>query len=177
MKSEVSALMDGALDESAAQVTIQAMKKDTELQQAWSDYHLLGDVLRGEGQADERGHGLSPDFTANFMARLVDEPTVLAPPKKDSYWQRSHRFLLPLAASVMGVAVVGWLALSNQSPLSSTVLARNDASQAAAPSSTPTARQLSEYMLAHEGYSPRGAIQGVALYVRDVADTRQGGAR
>lgn len=177
MKSEVSALMDGAVDESAVEAVFQTMKQDASLKEAWSDYHLIGDALRGELSADETGHGLSLDFTERLMARLADEPTVLAPPKKDSYWQRTHRFLLPLAASVMGVSAVAWIALSNQSPLAPSLSARSEAVPVAQVSATPSARQLSEYMLAHEGYSPRGSIQGVALYVRGVADTRPGGAR
>ena len=46
MKSKVSALMDGELDQQDVLNIIEAIKKDNNLRDEWETYHLIGDALR-----------------------------------------------------------------------------------------------------------------------------------
>lgn len=102
-KSELSALYDGELEAHESQSIVAAAVRESELLTEWQAYALIGDALRQE----DVGHA---DLTASVMAQLGAEPVVLAP-RKLSTGMRSHP-LLALAASVAGVAVVGWLALA-----------------------------------------------------------------
>ncbi len=103
MKENVSALLDGALDEMASSRMLESLKRDGGLRRDWEKYCLIGDVLRDE-------EVLSSDFTMKVMQSLADEPTVLAPVHND-VGEAWVRHLMPIAASVMGVAAVGWVAM------------------------------------------------------------------
>jgi sigma-E factor negative regulatory protein RseA len=190
MKAEVSALMDDALEDASQSSVLNALSRDPQLRQVWSEYHLIGDALR-------RSPGLPSDVTARVMARLADEPTVLAPGAAASRGSRPLlRYALPLAASVMGVGAVAWVAQTLNGPETVQVLAVKSASTPA-PEAVATvaatepiatapdvdeadaakASQVKPYLFAHQGYSPVSGIHGVAQYVRIVSDTREGQAR
>ncbi len=98
--SEISALFDGELEDHELRDALKASLADEE---RWRAYGLIGDGLRGENVEQ-------PDMTASVMARLAEEPVVLAP--RNLKARPRHHPLLALAASVAGVAVVGWVALS-----------------------------------------------------------------
>lgn len=188
MKADVSALMDGALEDRSQSSVLDSLCRDVELRRAWSEYHLIGDALRRSSQ-------LPPDVTARVMARLADEPTVLAPraPRRRG---PVLRYALPLAASVMGVGAVAWVAQTLNAPEAVQVAALKPAAPpAAGPGAQATAApqteaavpvveeadpakasQVKPYLFAHQSYSPVG-IHGVANYVRIVSDTREGPAR
>jgi sigma-E factor negative regulatory protein RseA len=111
--TEISALFDGELEAHEVRAAIKASLNDAD---RWRMYGLIGDGLRGD-PVD------APDITASVMARIGEEPVVLAPRNLKSR-QRPHP-LLALAASVAGVAVVGWIALTGnpQSPAAEHTLA------------------------------------------------------
>ena len=162
----LSALMDGELSEHAIGGELDRIKNNEEREAAWATYHLIGDALRG--QVDPvQGIG------DRVHVMLATEPTVLAP--RTWKTQRvTQRFALPLAASVAGIAVVAWLALSNNPAIS-------PANNAAAPgiiAASPQEEQqtdgseadsMSEYLMAHQQFSPSTAMQGVVPYVRTVS--------
>lgn len=178
--SQVSALLDGELDPHEVEPAIREAVKDAAAQAAWQSYVLIGDQLRGESTA-------APDITAAVMSRLREEPVVLAP-RNLSVTPR-HRPLLALAASVAGVAVVGWLALAgNPGP---TGLSGNLAAVSPAPTFTfadnaivrlpaetkhapataiPAVRaDLSEYLLAHQTQSSSFRLGDGTQQVRTVS--------
>jgi sigma-E factor negative regulatory protein RseA len=146
--------MDGELDEQAADNAIRVLRSEGESLEAWRTYHLISDAMR-----DTRL--LSAGFAARVAERLAAEPTVLAPRRK----QAVQRFALAAAASVAGVGLVGWLAFAPQ-PESQPV------AQAPAPAmaSIPLPSATNDYLLAHQGFSPRVSLQGMAPYVRTVAE-------
>lgn len=111
--SEVSALFDGELEDHEVRAAIKGCLNDP---QHWHAYALISDGLRGECPATH-------DMTASVMARIGEEPVVLAP--RNLKRSARHHPLLALAASVAGVAVVGWLALTGnpQAPVSDNPLA------------------------------------------------------
>lgn len=167
MRSEISVLLDDELPPDAAGRTIDSLRQDAGLREVWKTYHLIGDALR---QSTE----LSSGFSERVMAHLAQEPTVLAP--RAVLPQRVMRFALPLAASLMGIGAVGWVALSLNATQSIQVVAAPRPAQVVA-SAIPTrasAGALKEYLVAHEAYSPSNRMQGVAPYVRTVSEIREG---
>lgn len=126
MKSELSQLVDGELDEARHAAVLNALRENASLRSTWHDYQLIGDALR-------HTNGLSADLTNRVMLDLQHEPTLLVPQSRaaraasaanEPRWLRH-------AAAMAGVAVVGWLAWSSpQSPTSmlkplNTVSAKN----------------------------------------------------
>jgi sigma-E factor negative regulatory protein RseA len=188
MKADVSALMDGELEPDARARALEAVRQNAELALCWTTYHVIGDALRGVP-------GLSADCAARVSARLAEEPTVLAPAAAPAAVRARSpmRIVLPLAASVMGVAAVAWVAQSLNDPAPALVasapavavpaVAYAPPSAAAQPVAAASARpealarstQVTQYLMAHQGHSP--SMNGVASYVRTVSETRSGGAQ
>lgn len=103
---QISAFMDGESGEQEGAAQLARLKHDPELRRAWATWHLIGESVRGEATAP------NPEFMTRFSAALAQEPTVLAP-RASTPRRGFSRVALPLAASFAGVALVGWLALSN----------------------------------------------------------------
>lgn len=168
---KISALMDGELDEPQARQEYARLRQNGELRQIWDTFHVIGDALRGERL-------LLTDVAGVLSKRLAEEPTVLAP-------QRGARkvttYVLSAAASLAAVALVSWVALSPQSA----PVPREDVAGVRPPVilpatiappvavtpvvSVPDEGRRNEYLLAHQGFSPSTAIQGVAPYIRSVS--------
>jgi sigma-E factor negative regulatory protein RseA len=168
----ISALMDGELDEHPAQREIALLKNDPELRERWDTFHLVGDALRGEPM-------ISAGFSAAFAQRLAAEPTVLAPRRTSRQAKRVTTYALSAAASVSAAALVAWVAMSG--PNADTMVAGSGSEgragvaggpAAAIPASVSTDGTMNEYFLAHQGFSPSTAIQGLAPYIRTVSATR-----
>lgn len=165
---KISALMDGEFEPAEGKREIQRLENDPELAQSWQTYHLIRDALRDELD-------LSPEFSAKLHARLEQEPTVLALRRLVPLPIARHA--LPIAASVAGIAVVGWLALS--SPVTNGPMAfvagvrtapqMQQSVAAAVPVGTQHAG-IPEYLVAHQEFSPSTAMQGVVSYVRTVSN-------
>ena len=173
MKAKISVLMDGELDESELGDALAALSVPGEARAAWCTYHLIRDALRGDG-------ALAADIGAQLSARLALEPTVLAPQPTTRHPARTRWFALSAAASVAAVALVGWLAFTPR-PGGEGVSAGVPVAQApqkpvAAVAKTkalkrvPLPSSADDYLLAHQGYSPRLTLQGVAPYIRTVSD-------
>jgi len=138
----ISAFMDGEEgDAVAAQVA--RLKQDPALRERWDTYHLIGDALRGSAHP-----AADAAFMARFSAALAKEPTVLAPralPAK----RVLPRLALPLAASFGGVALVAWLALSNN-PLVNPPTPQGGQQAAAVPAAVKADDgAVKEYLAAH----------------------------
>ncbi len=106
----LSALMDDELDRRAIDGELDQIKGDPQREEAWATYHMIGDALRGQ---------IDPVRGIDERVRtiLANGPTVLAP-RSWKIGRAVQRVALPLAASVCGVAVVAWLALSSNSVIS-----------------------------------------------------------
>jgi len=166
MKTRISALMDGELEDHEIAETLQALRRKEDLRSQWCDCQLIGAALRGE-------RGLDIDVAARVMATLELEPTVMAPARRSTAdWQRP---VLALAASAAGVAVVAWLALapgSDGAPAGAASLA--DAKPAVVVAQTQATPRLQEYLVAHQAYAPAGAMVGGARNIRTVAASGEG---
>jgi len=161
MKDRLSELMDGELDDKSAAEVIRALGGDREAVRTWRTYQLISDAMR-------HSHMLSPDFTARVTERLAAEPTVLAP----RALQPAARpwFALSAAASVVAaVGLVGWMAFApQQQPVVPVPVAQVPAETK--PNIVPLPTAANDYLLAHQGFSPRVLLQGMAPYVRTVAE-------
>ena len=159
MNEELSALVDGELDGDKFDAHLATLKNSEEARAAWDTCHLIGDVLRGHH---------APEIFSRVSARLAQEPTLLAPmgPVRNS--RTMAAWAMSLAAGAAAVALVVWTVLPG---------VRGDpqiAQKAPTPempsAATPAATQVADYLLAHQRYSSTSAMQGMAPYVRTVAD-------
>jgi sigma-E factor negative regulatory protein RseA len=157
----VSAFMDGEIgdDEVAAQVA--RLKQDPALRERWDTYHMIGDAMRGESAT-------ASGFMDRFGAALAQEPTVLAP-RTPARSQNVRRVALSLAASFGGVALVAWLALSNNPFMPAPEKVAEIKQPATVTAVKPADGAVNDYLLAHQQFSPSTAMQGVASYVRTVS--------
>lgn len=161
----VSALMDGELDEHQARQLIAGIKQQGDLRDRWDTFHLIGDALRGDCR-------LSPEFSGRLVQRLAQEPAILAPRRYTA--KRMATYALSAAASLSAVALVAWTALSTGNPVApqpqvAQVQPTIAAIPVVQPVSIPSEGNMNEYLLAHQGFSPSTAIQGVAPYIRSVS--------
>jgi sigma-E factor negative regulatory protein RseA len=168
---KISALMDGELDRQNAQTTIALLKQDESLQSEWATYHLIGDALRD--------HWLTPiDVSQKLKAKLSQEPAIVAPHPLPM--EKFKMATMPVAASVAAIALVGWLAFANTLPKQEITIATSAiptlastpppiVPKAAKKTNVRPSKQLNEYLLAHQEYSPTMALQGVTPYVQTVA--------
>ena len=168
MKETLSAWMDSELSGEQAGPLLPQLKRDAELRRNWDCYHLIGDALRGV-------HG--PDLCAGIRARLDAEPTVLAP-KRRRKPEKLHWAALSAAASVAAVIFVGWMAFpgTQQDNLQLAAVPVTVPVTVPAPEvqqvAAPAGEAAKDYLLAHQRYSASNAMQGVAPYVRTVAEQR-----
>jgi sigma-E factor negative regulatory protein RseA len=170
MKDRISQLMDGELDERSAADAIKACAQDAEALQTWRTYHLISDAMR-----DSRV--LSAGFSMRLAERLAAEPTVLAPQRKRA--ESRTWFAASAAASFAAVALVGWLAfapqpgggpqMAQQAPATPPLAELAQAQPVLVPPSA-----ANDYLLAHQGFSPRVSLQGMAPYVRSVSEQGRG---
>ncbi|MGL5374967.1 MAG: RseA family anti-sigma factor [Aeromonas veronii] len=70
-KEQISALMDSDLSDAEV---LNELEMDSDLQDTWGRYHLIGDAMRGDLPVN-----LQLDLSDSIMAALEDEPTILAP--------------------------------------------------------------------------------------------------
>lgn len=163
MKSEISALVDDALERHQAPTVLAAMKGDVELRRAWGEYQTIGAAMRHE-------RALGCDMTARVMAALETEPTVMAPRRRPGpTWQQP---LVALAASAAGVAVVAWMAFApNESlgPTRTALLAQSQTPQTGVAVKPAGQGDMQGYLLAHQVNAPLSRLQGGTQNIRMVS--------
>jgi sigma-E factor negative regulatory protein RseA len=171
MKQKISQWMDGELEGPDAERMVSALREEGEVRRAWRTYHLIGDALRDTQL-------LSPRFDERIAASLAQEPTVLAPAATPA-GRSWRRYLAPAATAAAAAGFVG--AVAFMIPLQEPGVAPQLAAQTPprptpaavvtepAPAPVPLPAATDDYLLAHQGYSPRNRLQGVAPYVRTVS--------
>jgi sigma-E factor negative regulatory protein RseA len=174
MKAKISALMDGELEALELSEPMSALGTDAEAFETWRTYHLISDALQGRTF-------LASGCLRRVVARLAEEPALIGPLPADVVRPERSRWFVPsaLAASVAAVALVGWMALSPQQDtglLAVPVAQTPEPAQVAiargapqAPARVPMTAATRDYLIAHQVFSPRNSLQGMAPYVRSVA--------
>jgi sigma-E factor negative regulatory protein RseA len=164
MKENLSAWMDGELGGKAAEALMSELRQGGEARAAWRTYHLAGDAMR-----DTRV--LSDGFSERFARRLADEPTVLAP-RRIGVQRPWMAMPAAMAAGLAAIALVGWLAFAPQQPGQPVPVAKAPAPAVRAqsgPPRIPLPTATPDYLLAHQGFSPRLSLEGMAPYARTVS--------
>jgi len=161
MTKELSAMLDGELESHEEAGLWAALKADPRLRNKWQNYKLIGDAIR-----DERN--LASDITNSVMLDLADEPVILAPQaKRASTWSSA---IMAMAASVAGIAVVGWLALTPQlQGGEQAALAQAKHAPVAGVAPSPNSPGMQEYVLAHQANAPGLHLQGGTQHIRTVS--------
>jgi sigma-E factor negative regulatory protein RseA len=168
MKERISTLMDGELDERSAALAIDALASDREALETWRTYHLISDALG-------RTRLLSAGFSARVATALAQEPTVLAPSRTGRVAE--PRRWVALAAGVAAVSLVGWLGFAPRetavAPVAQAPRVSAPQELKLSPATVPLPSGTNDYLLAHQGFSPRVSLQGMAPYVRTVSEQAQ----
>jgi len=173
---QISALVDGELDDAGVQRAIDAMLASDDLIHFWSDCHRAGDWMRSD---EVVGVGDGAQFMNRFSAQLASEPTILSPKasrrsRLNGFWIRTG---LPSASVAAALAAVVWVAapFGRDEPAEKVA----DAAQVnvlPAPVA-PTVKavdpeRLSDYFAAHRDVTPfgyRGAAARPAAYTPPVS--------
>jgi sigma-E factor negative regulatory protein RseA len=166
MKSKISALMDGELDARELHEPLSALGENGDARETWRTYHLISDALRG-------GAILSANCAPRVAQRLAQEPVLVAPLPSAIRPPERPRLFVPsaLAASVAAVAFVGWVALAPQRGAGPAPIAQApQAERAKEPARLALTSAAQDYLIAHQAFSPRNSLQGMAPYVRSVSD-------
>ena len=178
MKEKLSAFVDGELDAGTTEAVMRSLGAAPGMRERWDAYCLIGDAMRGDALGGS-------DLVSRVMASLDEEPTVLAPAAASAGRSKTlfGRSLMPVAASVMGVAAVGIVAFSmypagpaelDASPALAEVESAVTIAEVDAPAMSFAADAYApqrEYLFVHQAMSG-GPIPGVVHYVRTVSEPR-----
>lgn len=158
MTEQISTLIDDELAIDDAIRTVAGMQSNKHAAEAWSQYHLIGDAMRGSP-------ALSPNFKHNLMQKIELEPTVLAPNVGQIKASKVVEFKdkLPakwsISASFAAVMLVGWVAMHEQTQSGDAAVPIEVAKVESVEQSIPA-----EYLMAHQASAPSAS----SYYIQSV---------
>ena len=142
MNEQISAMLDDEIAVEDASHLITAVQSNRQAAEAWSQYHLIGDAMRGTVM-------FSTDFKQNLMQKIDLEATVLSPNaalmnvKQHTLTKSKLPVAWSIAASFAAVMVVGWMVMHQQTQSS------NELTPVEVAQSIPA-----EYLMAHQASAP-----------------------
>lgn len=158
----LSTMLDGESKHAETAACVAALKHDEGLRQGWSEYHLIGDLMRGVEPT-------SDDFMARFSAQLATEPTVLAP--RRSIWPQ--RVAVASFASLAVWGAVSVTGLMSGEPVATPMAALSGTQQIALESDAYSAETgLAPYLVAHQEFAPMAVASPYQRAVEVVVEPR-----
>lgn len=173
---------------------------DGEGRTAWSDYHLIGDVLRSDDLA--LSQAASRAFMTGFAARFEAEPHLLAPAALPQTGRNERvgrilalrRRVVPSLAVAAAAATLTWIVMpqmrgvgmAGAPQIAAVQPAQGDAMQRVAMNATPVPAtggqdgniirdaRLDEYLQAHQQFAQQPVMSDSMPYIRSAALTTQG---
>ena len=139
----LSAALDGETARAETEACITAMKHDEALRRKWSEYHVVGDLMRGMAPVQD-------DFMARFSEQLAAEPTVLAP--RRSVWPQ--RLAVASFASVAVWGVIVLTGLLSDAPVTAPMAVAPGFQQAGLASEPRDDDPIASYLVAHQEFAP-----------------------
>lgn len=176
---KISAFVDGESAPAETRLVLRRLRDEEDSRKHIDTFHLIGDVMRGDPV-------LRGDFVERLRSRLDDEPTVIA---SRAWWRPPVRMVYSAAAAVAGLAVVAALVWTNHpmgrpadmmagsKPVKDQVAQAAPGTTRVVPAAAANPGQVNEYLVAHQEFSPRTALQGVVPYVRSVSESHDGNRR
>ena len=139
----LTAALDGETAPAETEACRTAMKHDEVLRQKWSEYHMVGDLMRGMAPVQD-------DFMARFSEQLAAEPTVLAP--RRSVWPQ--RLAVASFASVAVWGVIVLTGLLSDAPATAPMAVAPGFQQAGLASEPRDDDRFASYLVAHQEFAP-----------------------
>jgi len=172
-REQLSALVDGEIEESLLRPTVSALESNPELTSAWERYHMIGQAIRGDALRPEFGK-----VAAHVRARIAAEPVPIGSrAARRPGLSRIGPFVgAALAASAAFLAVFAVPQLFDPRPSAPTpaaVVALTDPSpqfRLANPGQRwhldkPALQsKLDRFLVNHQAYSPSSGIKGFLPY-------------
>ena len=106
LHEQISAMMDGELDDGEARLLIRRFEKDPELKAVWDRYQRCGHLMSVSEGSDQRSVMVGRGFVNSVMDAIQKEDTIPVPASRWRDWLRPVAGLA-VAAGVATVALVG----------------------------------------------------------------------
>ena len=172
----LSAIMDGETEPD--QSTLEKIAQDERLRKGWTRYHLIRSVIQ-----DRQATAIRSDFQSRIRMALEDEPTVLAPKRKNfniaGFAKQATG--MAIAATIATVAVITVQNSSIESQTENDIVAStvaNEKQELQTVSTQDNSRlsnnleaRLSGYLVNHNEFSGRTSVRIIPAYSRIVSIT------